>query len=169
MSDLTECYQEFKRQSDQMIQKGSLIIGKFSPFVCFGIPGVGLSLPRYRSLMRNLLREFLEQSDPRNRFDAEMAAIRAWDRPNEEGGLGGVYLEGFYVQHCKMYLFDGTSQSRLYNPKHNYKPWRGLLFRDHPDPNPEFQLAKVFLVADCFERFLCDKKVKFSRFNTPVR
>jgi hypothetical protein len=50
----------------------------------------------------------------------------------EEGGLGTIWLNGQYIIKCKMFYFDGSEKSANYYNK--YKPWFGLVFRDHDTP-----------------------------------
>ncbi len=48
----------------------------------------------------------------------------------------------------------------------NWKPWRGVMFRDHADDDSRFaNTIKVFRISDAFEKFLMEKQINFERAN----
>ena len=127
------------------------------PLVKFEIPAEK-SIWGYQSFLLHLLKDFMLWLDARNESDA--IAMENHSRWNEEGGIG-LYVEGVYICHCKMYLFDGGEKSRSFHS--GYRPWGGVLFRDHTDVRSN--TLKVFLIADTLERFLQNKRVTHTREN----
>lgn len=106
------------------------------------------------------------------------AAVGGWDTRNareaqylgfghgfaavaEEGGLGTIWLNGQYIIKCKMFYFDGSEKSANYYNK--YKPWFGLVFRDHD--TPVSNVPKVWAIADAFETYLKKNRIRYKRFN----
>ncbi len=154
-------FQEMMEQHERMISRGEEL-ASFRSIVNFRIPAVGLSRWRYHHLLLVLLIEFVEQADPRNKEQAKVMKYHGLGRPNEEGGIGCLTIDRIFIGHCKMYFCDGTRESRTLNPEGKWKPWRGLIFRDH-DSN--LDTAKVFTIADAFEKFLQSKNIKFRRIN----
>lgn len=160
--------QEFvdtQRISNKLSQRGRQLATQYWPTVYFKIPGIGLKLYFYRRFLSNLLSSFILTCDPRNEYESKMMKMRGCGRVNEESGIGCIYIDGHFISHCKMYVCDGQKESRVHNPEMNYKPWRGLIFRDHADPNPYYNTGKVWLIADKFEEFLKENNVRYSRIN----
>lgn len=135
----------------------------FWPVVSFCIPLVGLHTWRYPRFLNRLLMEFIEKADSQNEREVRTMSYRGLGRLNEESGIGMCTIDGIFIAHCKMYICDGTRDSRKYDPKNKWKKWRGIVFRDHADSN--LNTAKVFTIANAFEVFLNSKGIKFERFN----
>lgn len=162
--DMVKIVEEMRIQREKLDSYGEKL-ANFWPHVSFRIPAVGLHTWKYHRLINALLREFIEKADPENEQSVRVLSHRGFGQPNSEGGIGCVVINGIFVNHCKMYVCDGTKDSSQYNPDHTWKPWRGLIFRDHAEPNPKYTTAKVFTIADAFEEFLTSKGVKFKRIN----
>lgn len=158
--------QKMFNQHDQLVEQGKRLITNFRALVWFRIPGLGLSRPRYWRFISDLLADFVESCDVRNLNEVIYMRIRVCDRLNEEGGIGPIHVDGHFISHCKMYICDGAKESRLHNPMYRLKTWRGVMFRDHMDTNPEYNTAKVFLVANALEKFLKANKIRFERINS---
>ena len=100
--------------------------------------------------------------DARNKSTAETLGWgHSFAAVDEEGGLGGFFLAGKYIMHCKMYVYDGTRASATWH--NNNRPWFGVVFRDHQ--TPESNVAKVQALADSFEAYLKSKWINHRRVN----
>lgn len=160
--DPSDVYAQMQEQHRKMDLRAQELTG-FWPVVYFKIPATGLWRVRFYKLINSLLVEFVERADEMNAQQARVMSYHGFHRPNEESGIGICTIDGFFIAHCKMYVCDGTRDSAKYNPGKNYRPWRGLFFRDHADSNTN--TAKVFIIADAFQRFLTSKGIKFERVN----
>lgn len=161
---MKKLYEDMQVQREKLDLYGQKLTG-FWPHVSFRIPATGIHRRQYHRLINALLREFVEKADPKNEQEVRIMGYRGFREPNSESGIGSCTIGGIFIGHCKMYVCDGARESRQYNPDHNWKPWRGLIFRDHAEPNPNYETAKVFTIADAFEAFLTSKGIKFKRIN----
>jgi hypothetical protein len=135
----------------------------FRPLVRFVMTD-NSELHEFQEGISALISEFVRWCDPQK--NANQAEVMAWTgvRWNEEGGIGLCYVDGEYVMHCKMCVCDGSPESAHHSS--TYEPWRGILFRDHAEPDCRFvNTVKVFLIADAFEKFLLERGIKFTRDN----
>lgn len=155
--------QSIQEQHKRLALYGEQLAG-LRPIVYFCIPAVGLHRWKYLRLIHNLLVEFVEKADPKNEQETSVIKHRGLGEPNQEGGISLCTVDGIFIDHCKMYVCDGTPDSRQHDPNHKWKRWRGLIFCDHADSNRN--TAKVFIIADAFEKFLFSKGIKFKRINT---
>ncbi len=85
----------------------------FYPLVRFVIPGEQ-EKREYHHLIRELIADFVAWCDPKNERQSEVFRITCADRWNEESGIGTFYVDGQYICHCKMYLFDGGGRKRFF-------------------------------------------------------
>jgi len=110
----------------------------------------------YKKFIINLLRNFIEQFNPRkdHRWTWVDEMVRChW---NEESGLGMCKIKETYIVHLKIYLFDENP------PVYERKLSRRIIFRDHYSKN---DVEKVYIVADAFEEFLKLRELKYVREN----
>lgn len=131
-------------------------LNKYQPWVRFQVSKRGRK--DFRRFMVELIIEFVQKADARNEMESKRLSYQM-GKWNEEGGLGMVWIDDYYLLHCKMYLFD--EKSSLYD-NGNGLGYNGVLFRDHDGLEDRH---KIFVVFDAFERFLKEKKIKFQRYN----
>jgi hypothetical protein len=160
--EMEKLAQEMRDQHRRMFQRGEEL-ADFRPTVSFRIPATGLYTWKYLCMIRDLLVEFVRQANPDNTREAKIMEYRGIGQPNEEGGIGMCTIDGIFIDHCKLYVCDGTRNSRHMNPDNKWKPWRGIVFRDHADSNTN--TAKVFIIADAFEKLLVSRGMRFRRIN----
>lgn len=140
----------------QISDERAEFLRKYQPWVRFQISKRGRR--NFRRFMVELIQEFVRKADPRNEVESERLGyqIGNW---NEEGGLGMIWVDNYYLLHCKMYLFD---EKPSHSDKGNGLKYNGVLFRDHDGMEDRH---KIFVVSDAFEKFLKEKGIKFQRYN----
>jgi hypothetical protein len=108
----------------------------------------------YYRYLHDLLVEFFTQADYQNKQQMEY-----WRGLNRESGTEGetgiIYIEGEFIDHCKLFWYEKTIVG-------NFHRWKGLLFIDHD--GGAWDLYKVYRIADAFEKFLKKKKIAFRRY-----
>jgi hypothetical protein len=115
----------------------------------------GLTGYEYRKYIGELLFDYLSHVDSQlNRHHAEEMAYRG--RWNEESGMGMFQINGEYIVHLKLYLYDEK------RPPYEQELARSIVFRDHYS---ERDVEKVYLIADTFEAFLKSHSVEYIRHN----
>jgi len=119
----------------------------------------------YREFFRSLFKDFIIWADLKNQELGDNFIYRRTSHWNgDEGGMGGIYIKGFYFGHCKMYLYDGMEKGEI---GINLERWKGVMFRDHNDDIQD--VAKVHLIADAFEEFLKEKGQPYERNNKSAK
>lgn len=123
------------------------------PRIRFQIPS-GLSDGEYYRYLYDLLVDFFTQADRQN--EQRMKYGHGLHHESGiEGGIGIVYIEGEFIDHCKLYWYEETTVG-------NFGQWKGLLFRDHDDG--PWDIYKIYKIADALEKFLREKKIAFQRY-----
>jgi hypothetical protein len=115
----------------------------------------GLTGDEYRKYVGELLFNYLSQIDSQldQRYAIEIAYHGRW---NEESGMGMFRINEEYIDHLKLYLYDEDETT------HYYGYARNIVFRDHYS---EWDVKKVYLVADTFEAFLKSRGAEYTRHN----
>jgi hypothetical protein len=114
-----------------------------------------LSGYEYRCFIEKLLFDFLMWVDPQ--LDKHLAERMAYDgRWNEEYGLDYFQINGEYIGHLKLYLYDEDQ------PAYMDESSRTIVFRDHYS---ESDVEKIYSVADKFEEFLERENIEYARRN----
>ncbi len=163
-ADATRLFQGFER--GEIPEEHRRYLSGFMPLVRFVIARKH-ARGDYHKFIGELLVSFVEWCDPRNAESAKVMRIRGnyW---NQEYGIGQIYVDGQYVLHCKMYLYDGDKES--VSPLSDWKPWGGIMFRDHGEQDCRFRnTVKVFRISDAFEKFLKERAVVFARINLAAK
>lgn len=132
----------------------------YRPQVFFSLPKKA-SVEEYQSYLRDLIADFLLWLDPRNADEAEFQRMTEKHWNTKSSGIGSFYLNGYYVDHCKVYYFDGSAESAV--AYHEYCPKRGILFIDHVYPFSN--RIKVLTIAAEFGGFLRKSRISFTRRN----
>ncbi len=143
-------------------------LANFDPLVGFVFEKREDEVYEWHKFVIELLADFILWCDQRNGDEAEIIRLQGVSWNENEGGIGMIWVNGEYIIHCKMHCFDGTDKS--ISPSSNYLPWYGIQFRDHTDQGPPlYNVNKVFVIADAFEKFLIERGLEATRDNMPCR
>ncbi len=119
-------------------------------YVFFHIPEEGRTENAFRKWVDfNLLPGWLATKEGNTHY--RYGNIGDW---NQEGGIHGIF-HGREFGHCKLYKLDKEGHPGL-------RDKRGIIIRDHYSAS---DAAKVHFISDCFETYLQEQQIHYTREN----
>jgi hypothetical protein len=90
----------------------------------------------------------------------EAAAIRQdfIRKSGEESGIGGIYIDDTYFDHCKLFAYDGGPDSPF--------GWKGIVLRNHSDQRSKVE--PLYALAGKLEHFLWQYEIDHKRFGQRI-